>query len=360
LYQDITERKKAEEALAQAKERDADIAILAGHLVSEKSIEDMSDLVLKSAQRLTGSAFGFVGNINPETGCMVCPTMSRGIWKSCQIKDKTIVFKKFNGLWGWVLNNRQPLMTNTPADDPRSSGTPEGHIPIKNFLSAPALIGNELVGQVALANSSRDYNEQDLAFIERIATLYAMALQRQRMEDTIRQLAYHDPLTGLPNRTLFNDRFAQALAQARRYRQKIAVMVIDMDRFKEINDTLGHSAGDQLLKDFSQRLVSMLRKTDTVSRIGGDEFMLILSEMTDTEYASDIARKILEATRKPFLYRDREVSITISIGIAIYPDDGEDIEMLIKHADTAMYQVKEAGRNNYQRSGPKTGTATQV
>jgi diguanylate cyclase (GGDEF)-like protein/PAS domain S-box-containing protein len=360
LYQDITERQKAEEALAQAMERDTDIAILAGHLVSETSIQDISDKVLESAERLTKSAFGFVGYIDPETGYMVSPTMTRGIWKSCQIKDKTAIFKKFGGLWGWVLNNRRSLMTNAPADDPRSAGTPAGHLPIKNFLSAPALIGKELVGQVALANSSRDYDERDLAFIERIATLYATALQRKRMEDIISQLAYHDPLTGLPNRNLFNDRSALALAHAKRYQERIALMVLDVDHFKEINDTLGHSAGDQLLRDFSNRLVSVLRKTDTVSRIGGDEFMVLLPEVVDAEDAVDVARKILEAIRRPFMFQERGVRITTSIGIATYPEDGENIEALLKYADTAMYQAKEAGRDNYHRGAPKTGTATRV
>jgi diguanylate cyclase (GGDEF)-like protein/PAS domain S-box-containing protein len=354
LYQDITERQKTEKALAQVMERDADIAILAGHLVSETSIQDISDKVLESAERLTSSTFGFVGYIDPETGYMVSPTMTRGIWKSCQVKDKTVIFKKFGGLWGWVLNNRRSLMTNAPADDPRSAGTPPGHIPIKNFLSAPAMIGKELVGQVALANSNRDYNEQDLAFIERIATLYATALQRKRMEDIIRQLAYHDPLTGLPNRNLFNDRSALAVAHAKRYQEKIALMVLDVDHFKEINDTLGHSAGDQLLRDFSNRLVSVLRKTDTVSRIGGDEFMILLPEVVDAEDAVYIARKILEAIRRPFMFQERGVRITTSIGIATYPEDGKDIETLLKHADTAMYQAKEAGRDNYHRGTPKT------
>ncbi len=184
FVRDIAKRKNVEGALAQAAERESAIAKLASKLVSPTSIEDISDLVLESAEQFTNSTFGFVGHIDPDTGYMVSPTMTRGIWTSCQIKDKTVIFEKFGGLWGWVLNNRQSLLTNAPADDPRSKGTPLGHIPIRNFLSAPALIGKELVGLVALANSSRSYNEQDMAFIERLATLYVVALQRKRLEDT--------------------------------------------------------------------------------------------------------------------------------------------------------------------------------
>jgi len=258
-----------------------------------------------------------------------------------------------------VLNNQQSLLTNAPADDPRSTGTPLGHIPIRNFLSAPALISKTLVGLVALANSSRSYNEQDMAFIERLATLYAVALQRKRLEDTVSQLAYHDPLTGLPNRTLFKDRSILALARANRYRQKMALMVLDMDRFKDINDTLGHDVGDQVLREFSNRLVSILRKTDTVSRMGGDEFVLLLPERTDAENAGNVAQKILEAARQPFIIDEKKLNIPVSIGVAIYPEDGEDIETLLKHADIAMYQAKEMGRNNYQRYARIMSAVTQ-
>lgn len=352
FVRDITERKNAERALALAADRESAIAKLASKLVSPTSIEDISSLVLDSAERLTNSALGFVGYIDLETGHMVSPAMTRGIRKSCQPKDDTALPEKLGGLCGWVLNNQQSLLTNTPADDPRSTGTPPGQIPIRNFLSAPALIGGELAGLVALANSSRSYNEQDLAFIERLAALYAIALQRKRLEDTVSQLAYHDPLTGLPNRTLFNDRLTLALARADRYRQNMALMVLDIDHFKDINDTLGHEAGDSMLIDLAGRLVSILRKTDTVTRMGGDEFMLLLPEVTEAKYVANIARKILEAARKPFMFHDREVRITTSIGIAIYPEDGEDVGVLIKHADLAMYRAKEMGRDNCLRYVP--------
>jgi diguanylate cyclase (GGDEF)-like protein len=359
IFHDITGRKIAQEALAQAIERESSVSLLASKLVSSASIEDISELVLESARRITCSAFGFVGYIDSETGYLVTPTLSREIWESCQVKDKSIVFKKFQGLWGWVLNNRQSLLTNAPSSDSRSIGIPPGHIAINNFLSAPAMTDRELVGQVALANSSRSYDEQDFAFVERLATLYAVAVQRIRMENTISRLAYHDSLTGLPNRTLFNDRVTMAISRANRYRQRIALMLLDMDRFKDINDTLGHDAGDQLLRDFSNRMVSILRKTDTVSRIGGDEFLILLPEVIDAEYVDIVAQKILEAARKPYMFHDREVMVTVSIGIAIYPEDGEDVDILIKHADSDMYQVKEQGRNNYQRYAPRMSTLTQ-
>ena len=355
---DITDRKIVEEALAQAAKRDSAVSILASKLVSSISISDISELVLESAERITGSISGFVGYIDLEAGYMISPAMIRGIWEASQSKDETTIFKKFGGLWGWVLNNRQSLLTNASADDPRFVENAPGRIPIHNFLSVPAMIGTELVGQVALANSNRNYNQQDLEFVERLATLYAITIKHQRTEDKIRKLAYHDPLTGLPNRALFNDRYIIALAGAKRYHQKIGLMVLDIDHFKNINDTLGHDAGDEVLKDFSGKLLSILRKTDTVMRSGGDEFVIMITDVVEPEYIANVAQKVLEATRKPFMFHDHEVRIATSIGISSYPEDGEDLEMLLKYADIAMYHIKEAGGDNYTRYVP--GMETQV
>ncbi|HEB10325.1 MAG TPA: PAS domain S-box protein [Spirochaetales bacterium] len=165
----------------------AAIAGLSRALLSPMSIEDISYSVFEQARKLTGSRFGFVGYIDPETGHMVSSTLTRDIWDDCRVKDKDIVFKEFRGLWGWVLESKKPLLTNSPSTDPRSSGTPEGHIPIRRFLSAPALIGETLVGQVSVANSERDYNDRDLDLIERLATIFALAVRRKRMDEELRR-----------------------------------------------------------------------------------------------------------------------------------------------------------------------------
>jgi len=176
--------------------------------------------------------------------------------------------------------------------------------------------------------------------------------ERKRAEETIKHLAYHDDLTGLPNRRLFNDRLTLALAHAQRSQQKLAVMLLDLDHFKEVNDTLGHSVGDQLLQVVSKRLASLLRKGDTVARMGGDEFMLLLPEIAGGEGAAEVAQKILEAFREPFILDDHEIHVTTSIGIALYPEDGEDGDTLMKNADIAMYRAKDGGRDSYQRWRP--------
>ena len=177
--------------------------------------------------------------------------------------------------------------------------------------------------------------------------------QRKKAEEAIKNLAYHDTLTGLPNRTLFNDRLGVAFARARRYGHRVAVLLLDLDRFKEVNDRLGHSVGDQLLRAVGQKLVGVLRESDTVCRMGGDEFLLLLPEVESTENAAQAAERILQAIREPFVLDSHSLLITTSIGIATYPDDGNDGNTVVKNADIAMYRAKDMGRDNYQRCTPQ-------
>jgi diguanylate cyclase (GGDEF)-like protein/PAS domain S-box-containing protein len=172
--------------------------------------------------------------------------------------------------------------------------------------------------------------------------------ERKQMEETVKWLAFHDGLTGLPNRRLFSDRLTMALAHVRRNRKKLSVMILDLDKFKQINDTLGHPVGDRLLRAVGERLMKILRTEDTVARIGGDEFMLLLPEISRAEDVILIAERILGAFTEPFNVDGYELHVTTSIGFAIYPENGEDGDALIKNADMAMYTAKEQGRNRYQ------------
>lgn len=164
-------------------------------------------------------------------------------------------------------------------------------------------------------------------------------------EEFINFQAYHDILTRLPNRSLFKDRLSVAITQAHRNQEKLAVMFIDLDRFKVINDSLGHTMGDRLLQSVSQRLLSCVRKGDTLSRFGGDEFTLLLPDIKNDTTALQVAEKMLESIKSPFDIAGHEIYIGASIGIAVYPDAGDDIEALIKNADIAMYRIKSTGKN---------------
>jgi diguanylate cyclase (GGDEF)-like protein/PAS domain S-box-containing protein len=161
-------------------------------------------------------------------------------------------------------------------------------------------------------------------------------------------LAQHDFLTGLPNRMLLNDRLMQAIASALRHRTSLAVLFVDVDHFKAINDALGHAIGDELLKSIAQRLVACVRSSDTVSRQGGDEFLVLLPEIGRADDAAMSAQKILEAVSAPYRIEKQDVHVTVSIGIGVYPDDGTDAETLLKNADTALFNAKAQGRSRHQ------------
>ncbi len=183
--------------------------------------------------------------------------------------------------------------------------------------------------------------------VEAVTVIAKDITERKRAEEELVYLATHDPLTGLPNRTLFNDRLGVALRQAVRGGTSLAVMLLDLDNFKVINDTLGHSAGDQLLVVVGKRLEGLLRTSDTVARLGGDEFLLLLPDISGVEDAEVIARKVLGAFRRPFVFGEHTLSVTASIGVAVYPEGGEDGESLVKNADIAMYRAKDGGRDRF-------------
>jgi diguanylate cyclase (GGDEF)-like protein len=169
--------------------------------------------------------------------------------------------------------------------------------------------------------------------------------ERLNTERTIHYMAHHDALTGLPNRRLMQDRLNQAIMSARRKQRHVAVLFLDLDRFKVVNDTLGHDTGDFILKDVARRLASCVREGDTVSREGGDEFVMILPDLERPEHARVVADKILKELVRPVEIGGHEIHVTPSIGISHYPNDATDVHQLLKHADNAMYQAKDAGRN---------------
>ena len=181
----------------------------------------------------------------------------------------------------------------------------------------------------------------------RVMIFRDVSLARARAQE-VAHSAQHDALTGLPNRLLLNDRIASAISIAPRHQKRVAVMFLDLDGFKQINDTLGHATGDKLLRAVADRLLGCVRGSDTVSRIGGDEFVVLLSEVERAEDSAITARRMIEAVSEPYSIDQHELRITVSIGVSAYPDDGLDAETLIKNADAAMYQAKENGRHGYQ------------
>jgi diguanylate cyclase (GGDEF)-like protein/PAS domain S-box-containing protein len=184
-------------------------------------------------------------------------------------------------------------------------------------------------------------------------SLFTDITKRKESEKHIQFLAHYDLLTQLPNRALFGDRLLQALATAKRSSKKVALLFLDLDRFKNINDTLGHQAGDLLLQSVAERLKSCVREMDTVCRQGGDEFMVLLTEIDKAEDAAHVAMKIVASMSEEHPVEGARLVVTFSIGISLYPDDAADSQSMMKNADTAMYLAKEKGRNNYQFFNPE-------
>ena len=200
-----------------------------------------------------------------------------------------------------------------------------------------------------LGTQLRDANERLI-----VTTVRAQEMSELAEQATARLLymAEHDVLTGLPNRALLTDRITQAIAMAQRHGNKVALMYLDLDHFKHINDSLGHTVGDQLLQSVAKRLQANIRHSDTVCRQGGDEFVLLLAEVEVKDDIALFAEKLIESLTEPHLVGSHMLHITMSIGSSVYPDDGNDVEVLLRHADTAMYHAKRSGRNRFQAFTP--------
>ncbi|HZV67684.1 MAG TPA: EAL domain-containing protein [Telluria sp.] len=201
----------------------------------------------------------------------------------------------------------------------------------------------------------RARDELEIRVLERTAELagantllQAEIVERRQAEARVHHMAYHDSLTGLPNRALLSDRLDRAMLTVQRSERKLAVMFLDLDRFKTINDSLGHMTGDHLLREVASRLCRAVRASDTVARLGGDEFVVLVPGIRAADECVHVAEKIIDALAAPFPFEGRLLHITPSIGICMYPDDGGDVETLMRHADAAMYHAKASGRNNYQ------------
>ena len=202
-----------------------------------------------------------------------------------------------------------------------------------------------------------DKNSLNVNILERSVRY---ALERKKQEDRIRYLAYYDQLTKLPNRILFLDRLKITLAAAKRHKRTFSILFLDIDNFKRINDTLGHFIGDELIKEIARRLLLCIRRADsvvrdkfenrldTVARLGGDEFTILLSEINKAENTLKVVERIQTVLHKPVILDGREIIVTVSIGIAVYPDDAQDVKTLLSNADLAMYEAKAAGRNGYR------------
>ncbi len=235
-------------------------------------------------------------------------------------------------------------------------------------ISLPLMAGETCLGVVGIyAGEEQEFDEDECALLTELADQIAFGLValRTRTERTaaleqVQKLAYFDTLTGLPNRRMFLDRLGQAIALTQREEQSLALLFLDLDRFKDVNDTIGHDGGDALLQSVAKRLRGCVRQSDIVARLGGDEFVIIFHSVQDQAQVVTVANKILAAFSQPFSVCDREIHSSTSIGIALFPADGDSVEALIRHADAAMYHAKDDGRQTYRFFSPEMNRRIQA
>ncbi len=230
------------------------------------------------------------------------------------------------------------------------------------FIIVSGTIGEEVAVE-AMRNGAQDYLMKDnlTRLVPAIRRELSDADERNALRqarETLRYQALYDEVTSLPNRWLLRDRIGQALAFARNKENNVAVLFLDLDRFKNINDTLGHNVGDMLLKSVACRLKESLFERDTLARLGGDDYIILLTDLPDKKVAEKVAKRLLDSFKRPFIIHEKEIYVDCSIGIAHYPENGDDVDVLIKHAESAMYYAKEQGRNNIQLSSEEIQTAT--
>ncbi|HVK56472.1 MAG TPA: EAL domain-containing protein, partial [Burkholderiales bacterium] len=242
-----------------------------------------------------------------------------------------------------VLTSGEPLMIEAADAAPNNPLSPV------SGLMAPVFEMQGIFGTIGVFTATpHRFTEDEIGFVQSVANILAPAIERNRAEQRLSYLAQFDTLTGLPNRHMLYDRLVQMLSVSRSTGGLIGCMFVDLDRFKDVNDTLGHSMGDLLLIQVSARLKQCLRNNDIVGRLGGDEFAVVLPNLVRAEDADAIAQKVIAELMAPFDVEGHRVHIAASVGIAIHPSDGDDADMLLKNADTAMYCVKAGGRNGYQ------------
>ena len=226
-----------------------------------------------------------------------------------------------------------------------------------DWLGVPLVSQKGTIGALVVQSYSGDvrYTERDKLLLQFVSTQIAAAIERKQVETRLQYIARHDLLTDLPNRALFHDRLHAALARARSTRERLALLYIDLDRFKRVNDTFGHTTGDLLLQEVARRIKACVRESDTAGRLGGDEFVVLLNKVNLPKHAATVAEKIRHALNQPFDLAGQRVHIAASLGIAVYPEHGEADAPLIRHADTAMYAAKNNGGNQALMAAMPTG-----
>ncbi|HEV3007925.1 MAG TPA: PAS domain S-box protein, partial [Burkholderiales bacterium] len=337
-YDDVTERKLAEQRQAAHARYQERIARFGQSALAER---DPAELIEHSAQALlealAADAVAYF-EAGPDGGQL----MTRALVGVAGAESGAVACRRDDPVLQ-VLRSGTRLLIDGASLDPAWARR------LRSAVLIPVRGDNGVRGVLCVGGREQNaFSAEALNFVDAAASVLSTALQRIDSEGRLAYLAQFDPLTGLPNRALLSDRFSQMITQARRYQRPLAVLFIDLDEFKMVNDTLGHAGGDALLKEVAVRLQSTVRSGDTVARISGDEFAIVLCDLARPEDAALVAQKVIDRLAAGVEVAGTEVFVTASVGIAAFPADGTEAEALIGAADAAMYRAKQSGRNAYQ------------
>jgi diguanylate cyclase (GGDEF)-like protein/PAS domain S-box-containing protein len=344
---DVSERKHAESRMRRHAEHQAAIAGFGQFALDRRSTEELYAAAVR-ALRCEGVDAVCLMEMFTEAGeFLVRAAQGEGPHNSIGLRGAIAP----DSVWPEILRENtsriagREYLTSRPLDRPwrawlRAMGSAV-YVPVRDDAKPIAMLCIYSVMEHA-------FGAEEVRFAETIAHVLSTALQRQKAEQRLAHLAQFDPLTGLPNRALLQERLAQSIVRSRRRQYHAGVLFVDLDRFKLVNDTLGHHQGDALIRQVGERLLACVRPGDTVGRIAGDEFAVVLADMARPDDAALVAQKILDAIARPFDLGGNEAYVGASIGMAAFPDDGDDASTLLKNADIAMYRAKEQGRNGYR------------
>ncbi len=340
--QDITERKQAE-LLEVDRNRILEMVI------RSEPVDDVLLHVVQMLERQRPDGLASVTTLREnQLFLAAAPSMPKALVEAME----RVALDSRHGICAAAASSREPMVVRDIADSPFADEyralAAENHI--SSSIAVPIISGHgDILGALALHYRRPPVAEAaDLELLGMAAKLAAIAIEQRGLAERLVHQAHHDALTGLPNRLLLSDRLEHSLAWSERYQKKVAVVCINLDRFKQINDSLGHHSGDKLLQQVAERLRTVTRLSDSLARTGGDEFMVVLDGIDDPHHVSSMATRAIEVLKPAFTVGERELYISASIGISVSPEDGQNAAALMKNADTAMHFAKNQGGNRYQ------------
>lgn len=356
LFHDLEELHKARDNVRVLEENVAKIAKIQQMYIDKVDQHELFDYILKFLLEFTNSEYGFIGPIlvdSENQRYLKTYALTNIAWNDEtqafyeKNAPKGLEFRNLNTLFGHTIRTGEHVLTNDPMNHLASGGLPDGHPDLNSYLGIPIYGNSGLTAMIGIANREGGFDESVLVSLKPIINTIASIVEANTQAEQLRQLAQQDSLTGLANRKYFHDIFQLQLNHVKRYGGHLALLLLDLNKFKLINDSKGHAAGDEVLRIFAHKLIECVRPTDTIARLGGDEFAILVTDLVENIDAGRVAQRITDALAQPVSALNHTLTISASIGIADLFNPILSQEQLMKNADYAMYQSKRDGNFHF-------------